>query len=132
MALGTGVQYAGEYNLEECKILSSTGVIARLNDSVIEMNIFENMFTSSLMLNLVIIDKENMVMNMPIIGQEFVSHSILIYQLYRYPFTFIIIFNTCRFKLFLGHTSLREIFKSSSTESDAKKMYQVFFNPYIE
>jgi len=60
MALGTGVQYAGEYNLEECKLLSSTGVIARLNDSVVELNIFENMFTSSLMLSLVIVDKENM------------------------------------------------------------------------
>jgi len=73
MAIGTGVQYAGEYKLDECKLLSSTGVVARLDDSVIELNLFENMFTSSLMLNLVIVDKENMVMNMPIIGQEFVS-----------------------------------------------------------
>ena len=73
MALGTGVQYAGEYVLEECRLLSSTGVVARLDDSVIEMNLFENMFTSSLMLSLVIVDKENMVMNMPIVGQEFVS-----------------------------------------------------------
>ena len=73
MAIGTGVQYAGEYSLDECKLLSSTGVVARLDDSVIEMNLFENMFTSSLMLSLVIVDKENMVMNMPIVGQEFVS-----------------------------------------------------------
>ena len=50
MALGTGVQYAGEYVLEECRLLSSTGVVARLDDSVIEMNLFENMFTSYLML----------------------------------------------------------------------------------
>ena len=63
MAIGTGVQYAGEYNLDECKLLSSTGVVARLDDSVIELNLFENMFTSSLMLNLVIVDKENLIMN---------------------------------------------------------------------
>ena len=73
MAIGTGVQYAGEYNLDECKLLSSTGVVARLDDSVIELNLFENMFTSSLMLNLVIVDKENLIMNMPIVGQEFLS-----------------------------------------------------------
>ena len=63
MALGTGVQYAGEYVLEECRLLSSTGVVARLDDSVIEINLFENMFTSSLMLSLVLVDKENMIMN---------------------------------------------------------------------
>ena len=73
MALGTGVQFAGEYQLGECKLLSSTGVVARLNDSVAEINIFENMFTTSLMLSLIIVDKENIVMNMPIIGQEYVS-----------------------------------------------------------
>lgn len=73
MAIGTGVQYAGEYSLDECKLLSSTGVVARLDDSVIELNLFENMFTSSLMLNLVIVDKENLIMNMPIVGQEFLS-----------------------------------------------------------
>ena len=73
MALGTGVQFAGEYSLDECKLLSSTGVVARLNDSVIEINLFESMFSNSLMLSLVIVDKENMLMNMPVVGQEFVS-----------------------------------------------------------
>ena len=87
MALGTGVQYAGEYNLEECKLLSSTGVIARLNDSVVEINIFENMFTSSLMLSLVIVDKENMLMNMPIIGQEFISLKITTKGVGSFDFT---------------------------------------------
>ena len=87
MAIGTGVQYAGEYNLEECKLLSSTGVIARLNDSVVEINIFENMFTSSLMLSLVIVDKENMLMNMPIIGQEFISLKITTKGVGSFDFT---------------------------------------------
>ena len=73
MAIGTGVQYAGEYTLSECKLLSSTGVVARLDALVIEFNLFENMFTNSLMLSIVIVDKENLIMNMPIIGQEFIS-----------------------------------------------------------
>ena len=73
MAVGTGVQYAGEYTLDECKLLSSTGVVARLNDTVVEINLFENMFANSLMLSLVIVDKENLLMNMPVVGQEYVS-----------------------------------------------------------
>ncbi len=39
MAIGTGVQYAGEYSLDELKLLSSTGVVARLDDSVIEIKL---------------------------------------------------------------------------------------------
>ena len=73
MALGTGVQYAGEYNLEECKLFSSTGVTARLDANVIEFNLFENMFVSGLVASLVIVDQNNLVMNMPIVGQEFIS-----------------------------------------------------------
>ena len=42
MAIGTGVQYAGEYTLSECKLLSSTGVVARLDALVIEFNLFES------------------------------------------------------------------------------------------
>ena len=87
MALGTGVQYAGEYSLEECKLLSSTGVVARLEDAVIEFNIFENMFTSSLMLSLMIVDKENLIMNMPIVGQEFVSFKVTTKGVGSFDFT---------------------------------------------
>ena len=73
MALGNSVQYAGEYNLEECKLFSSTGVTARLDANVIEFNLFENMFVSGLVASLVIVDQNNLVMNMPIVGQEFIS-----------------------------------------------------------
>tara|TARA_B100000900_G_C20588188_1_gene720514 strand:+ start:628 stop:2013 length:1386 start_codon:yes stop_codon:yes gene_type:complete len=87
MALGNSVQYAGEYALEECKLLSSTGVVARLEDAVIEFNIFENMFTSSLMLSLMIVDKENLIMNMPIVGQEFVSFKVTTKGVGSFDFT---------------------------------------------
>ena len=73
MALGDTVQYAGEYKLEECNLLSSTGVLARLDSNVIEINIYENIFTNSLQLSLVLVDQNNLIMNMPVVGQEFVS-----------------------------------------------------------
>lgn len=67
------VQYAGEYKLLECKLMSSTGAVARLDDKVISFQIYENMFSQSLIASLTIIDNTNMVMKMPIIGQEFVA-----------------------------------------------------------
>ena len=73
MAISDGIQYAGEYKLLECNLLSSTGVVARLDTSVIEINIFENISTQGIMCSLVIVDNNNLVMNMPIVGQEFVT-----------------------------------------------------------
>ena len=73
MALGDTVQYAGQYKLEECKLFSSTGVIARLDSNVIEINIYENIFSNGLQATLTITDQNNLITNMPIVGQEFVS-----------------------------------------------------------
>lgn len=67
------VQYAGEYKLLECKLMSSTGTVARLDDKVISFQIYENMFSQSLIASLTIVDNTNMVMKMPIVGQEFVA-----------------------------------------------------------
>ena len=44
------VQYAGEYKLLECKIMSSTGAVARLDDKVISFQIYENLFSQSIKL----------------------------------------------------------------------------------
>ena len=73
MAISDGIQYAGEYKLLECNLLSSTGIVARLDTSVIEINIFENISTQGIMCSLVVVDNNNLVMNMPIVGQEFVT-----------------------------------------------------------
>jgi len=67
------VQQPGEYKLLECKIMSSTGTVARLEDKVIGIQIYENMFSQSILANLTIVDNTNLVMKMPIIGQEFVA-----------------------------------------------------------
>ena len=73
MALGNTVQYAGQYNLRECNLLSSTGVTARLDANVIEINLYENIFAQSIIGSLVVTDQNNLISNMPIVGQEFVS-----------------------------------------------------------
>lgn len=70
MATGSTIQYAGEYKLQSCRLDSSTGMSARLDSNVTEINIYENLFTNSIEATLIIVDQNNMVMNMPIIGQE--------------------------------------------------------------
>ena len=48
MATSDTVQYAGEYKLQSCRLDSSTGISARLDANVVEINIYENLFTNSL------------------------------------------------------------------------------------
>ena len=38
------VQFAGEYNLENCEIISSAGVAVAISPNIVEINIFENIF----------------------------------------------------------------------------------------
>ena len=38
------VQFAGEYNLENCEIISSAGVAVDISPNIVEINIFENIF----------------------------------------------------------------------------------------
>ena len=64
--------YAGEYKLRECKIVSSRGIVADLDSKVIGFQIYENMFSQSLVASMTIIDNTNMVMKLPIIGQEYI------------------------------------------------------------
>ena len=38
------VQFAGEYNLENCEIISSAGVAVDISPNIVEINIFENIY----------------------------------------------------------------------------------------
>ena len=48
--MSVGVQYAGDFNLEEALLISPTGNVTDLLTDVVivEMNIFEDMFKSSI------------------------------------------------------------------------------------
>ena len=62
-------QHAGEYKLQECKIVSSRGVVADIDTKVISFQIYENLFSQSLIASMTIIDNTNIVIKLPIIGQ---------------------------------------------------------------
>ena len=66
-------QFAGEFKLDKCELISSTGVSADISAIVAEINIFESIFKTALTGSVIITDTNNLVDNMPIIGQEFLS-----------------------------------------------------------
>ena len=75
------VQFAGEYNLENCEIISSAGVAVDISPNIVEINIFENIFKNSLSGSIIIADTNNLCDNLPIIGQEYIALKIVTHGL---------------------------------------------------
>ena len=71
-----GIRYAGEYDLVEINLFTSSGNVINLMAAYQSLNIYENMFSNSLSGTLLFIDTNNLVMNAPIVGQEFLSFKI--------------------------------------------------------
>jgi len=64
------LQFAGEFLIEECQIVSTTGEVYDINSIVEEINVFENIYTAAISGDIVIKDTTNIVKNIPIIGEE--------------------------------------------------------------
>ena len=77
MVAKSEIQFAGEYLLEECRIISTRGKAFDIKDIIEEINIFENIFTASISGNITIKDTTNIIMNLPIIGEEKLALKIL-------------------------------------------------------
>ena len=73
MATSSQVQYAGETNLEYLRIYSSEGVRADLSSIVVEINLFENIFSTAFTGNIIIVDTLNLIEKLPILGQEYIE-----------------------------------------------------------
>ena len=73
--MSVGVQYAGDFNLEEALLISPTGNVTDLLTDVVivEMNIFEDMFKSSITGSIIVTDTNDIVSKIPIVGQEYLT-----------------------------------------------------------
>lgn len=65
------VQKAGSVKITELKLISSTNTIFDLTEFLVELNIYEDMFSSHLYGNMVLSDSRNLIENAPIIGEEY-------------------------------------------------------------
>ena len=71
-----GIQYAGEYELEEIRLFSSSGNIIPLNGLMMQLSLFENIFSPTMSGQITLLDTNSIVLNLPIIGQEYLSFKI--------------------------------------------------------
>ena len=67
-----GVDYAGEFDILELKLILPTGQILNLDKAFIltEINIFESIFSHSIMGNIIVADTRELISKCAFIGQE--------------------------------------------------------------
>jgi len=69
----TGINFAGEYHLKELLVYTSSGKLLNLTKAVQSIDIFEDMFSTSLSGSITILDIDNIAENGPVIGQEYMT-----------------------------------------------------------
>ena len=65
-----GIQSPGEVSIEEL-ILVANGKFIPLNDYLVELNIFESIFSNVMTGDILLSDSRNIVRYLPIIGEEY-------------------------------------------------------------
>ena len=69
-------KYAGEYDISDLKLFTASGNVIRLDGLYQSLDIYENMFSNSITGSIIFIDNNNLVMNAPITGQEYLTFKI--------------------------------------------------------
>jgi len=67
------LNYAGEYSVSELKLMSSSGNVVDLSRTYISLSLFEDIFKPSMTGIILLTDANNLLMNMPITGQDYLS-----------------------------------------------------------
>lgn len=62
--------YPGQVDLQQLKLLSISGIAVDLNDYLIELNIYEDIFSNFMHGQVMISDSNNLISKLPIIGDE--------------------------------------------------------------
>ena len=66
------IQYAGEYKVEKLKLHTARGIYD-LTRTFVQIDLFENIFSHSVSGSLIFMDTDNLVINSPIVGQEYLE-----------------------------------------------------------
>ena len=65
------IKYAGEVELTKLVLISSSGIAIDLTELIITINMFESVFSHAMSGSILIGDTNNLAVNLPIIGQEY-------------------------------------------------------------
>ena len=67
------LQKAGSVNVRELKLISINNVIVELNEFLVELNLYEDIFSQHLYGDIVLSDSRNLIDLLPIIGEEYLN-----------------------------------------------------------
>lgn len=67
------LQKAGSVNIKELKLISSNDVVVELNEFLVELNLYEDIFSSHMYGDILLSDSRNLIDKLPIIGEEYLN-----------------------------------------------------------
>lgn len=76
MANLTSISYPGQVSIHYLKLFSSQGFVVDLNDYLIELNLFEDIFANFLHGQIMLSDSRNLIAKFPIIGNEYLAFKV--------------------------------------------------------
>jgi len=79
------LNFAGEYAISELKLMSSSGNVVDLSLAYTTLSLFEDIFSSSMSGLVVVADTNNILMNLPVTGQDYLSMKIVTPSLEKSP-----------------------------------------------
>ena len=73
------IQFTGEFRLEEALVTSPTGQVTDLMTDlqIVEINLFESLIRNTISGSIIVVDTRNVVVKLPIVGQEDLSLKIV-------------------------------------------------------
>ena len=69
----SNIQYAGEFLVEEIKIMTISGTVLDIKEMVNSINIYEDIFSNSISGDITFTDSTNLINQAPIVGEELLS-----------------------------------------------------------
>ena len=71
------VQYAGQFVIEKCELITSAGLTINLSSSILEINIFEDIYSNALKGSILCFDTNSLITNTQILGQDYLRLKIV-------------------------------------------------------
>ena len=66
-----GIQYAGEYNLDVCTLITSKGISINLLHTIVQIDIFEEIFKTGITGSIVVADTNGIIQEGQVLGQDY-------------------------------------------------------------
>ena len=70
------IQFAGQFLIDNVKIFSSSSSVVDITENILAINLYEDIYKSSMSGDITVVDTNNILMETPINGQDFIGFKI--------------------------------------------------------